>query len=62
MSKRNQQALRAILDASDSTSDFLQDVVAAIEALYAELEDVECPEGFAALDVALQHFEEAEEG
>lgn len=61
MSKRNQQALRAILDASDTTSDFLQDVVVAIEGLFAELEDVECPDGFAALDAAVQAFE-AEEG
>jgi len=61
MSKRNQEALRAVLDASDSTSAFLQDVIAAIEGLFAELEDVECPEGFEALDVAVQHFEAAEE-
>jgi hypothetical protein len=62
MSKRNQAALRAVLDASDTTSDFLQDVLTAIEGLYAELEDVECPEGFAALDAAVQAFEAAEEG
>lgn len=61
MSKRTQQALRALLDASDSTSEFLQDVIATIEGLYAELEDVECPAGFEALDVAVQAFEEAEE-
>lgn len=61
MSKRNRQALRAILDASDSTAEFLQSVVNAIESLYAE-DDSECPDGFAALDTAVQAFEEAEEG
>lgn len=62
MSKKNQTALRAVLDASDSSAAFLQDVIAALEALYSELEDVECPDGFAALDAAVQAFEEAEEG
>lgn len=61
MSKRNQVALRAVLDASDTTSAFLQDVISVLESFFAEMEDSECPEGFSALDTAVQAFEAAEE-
>jgi hypothetical protein len=51
--------LREILDASDDTAAFLQDVVAAVEGLYAD-SDSECTAGFEALDEAVQAFGEAE--
>ena len=62
MNKRTRQlTLRQVLAACDNTAEFLQEVVSAIEALYAEAEG-ECPKGFAALDSAVQAFQETEEG
>lgn len=60
MSKENQVKLRAILDGSESTAEFLSDAVRAIESLYAE-SDGECPAGFGALDTAIEAFEKYEE-
>jgi hypothetical protein len=56
----NQKALakelRSLLDRAGGTSDFLQAVVVAIESLYADSEGGECPEGFSALDQAVDAF------
>lgn len=61
MSKAVVVRLKAILEASETTAAFLGDVQRAIESLYAEDEDApDCPEGFAALDTAIEAFEAAE--
>lgn len=56
MTKALQLKLRAVLDAEPSTADFVQDVIAVIEALYAD-DDDGCPEAFEALDRARDLFE-----
>jgi hypothetical protein len=58
VSKKNQAALREVLERSNSTSEFLEDVKAVVEALYAEGIRDECPEGFASLEEAIEAFEE----
>jgi hypothetical protein len=60
MSKALQRELRELLDRAPSTASFLQDVIATIEQLYAESGD-ECPEGFGALDQAVEAFDDCEE-
>jgi hypothetical protein len=60
MSKKNVEALCKVLDSSNSTAEFLQDVIGALEKFYADDDEPACPEGFAALDAAVQAFEEEE--
>ncbi|HEY3254392.1 MAG TPA: hypothetical protein VGJ91_10600 [Polyangiaceae bacterium] len=60
MSAALRKQLRQLLDSSPSTGEFLEDVQAAIESLYAETED-DCPDGFKALDAAVEAFEANEE-
>lgn len=59
MSAQARKQLRQLLDAAPSTAEFLEDVQRAIESLYAET-DGECPEGFGALDKAIEAFEDYE--
>ena len=56
----NKKELGKILEKSRNTAAFLQDVIAAIERLYAESDGADCPRGFAALDQAVQAFQDAE--
>lgn len=61
MSAANRKQLRQLLDSSPSTAEFLEDVQAAIEGLYAESDDDGCADGFKALDAAVEAFEAHEE-
>lgn len=60
MSAAARKQLRQLLDSAPCTSEFLEDVQAAIESLYAESDD-DCPDGFKALDAAVEAFEANEE-
>ena len=60
MSAAARKQLRQLLDNAPSTAEFLEDVQAAIESLYGETEG-ECPDGFGALDKAIEAFEAEEE-
>lgn len=58
--KATVRALRAILDQTETTSEFLQAVVSAIEELYAE-SDQDWPEGYEGLYSAIEAFEAADD-
>lgn len=60
MSAAARRQLRQLLDNAPSTAEFLEDVQAVIEALFGET-DGECPDGFGALDKAIEAFEAAED-
>lgn len=49
-------ALLTLLEGCESTADFLICVQSAIEQLYADETADTCPEGFAALDSAIDAF------
>lgn len=57
MSAASRRQLRELLNAATTTAEFLQDVLAAVEGLYA---DDDCPDGFRLLEEAIEAFEEDE--
>jgi hypothetical protein len=55
MSAASRRQLRELLNEAPTTAQFLQDVLAAVEGLYA---DDDCPDGFRLLEEAIEAFEE----
>ena len=58
MSAASRRQLRELLNEAPTTAQFLQDVLAAVEGLYA---DDDCPEGFRLLEEAIEAFEDDED-
>lgn len=58
--RARRQQLRELLDSAQNTAEFLQDVQSAIETLYADSDGDGCPDGFTALDEAIEAFEACE--
>lgn len=59
MSAATRRQLRELLNEAPTTAEFLQDVLAAVEGLYA---DDDCPDGFRLLEEAIEAFEEDDAG
>jgi len=57
MSAAARKQLRELLGRAPSTSEFLEDVLAALES---GARDDDCPEGFRLLEESIEAFEEAE--
>jgi len=59
MSVSARKQMRELLGRAPSTSEFLEDVLAVLEA---GARDDDCPDGFRLLEESIEAFEEAEQG
>jgi hypothetical protein len=58
--KAKVKKLKDILESYENTAEFLTDVQSAIESNFADDPNAECPDGFTALDEAIEAFSLAE--